>query len=308
MLTGQPPSVDPAVSVISVPGSEESYSNPGYSIIQKLLKDVQNDSFENILDQLVLKPSGMVNSSFQQPIPARLGARRAIGYNNQLKPYVYKIFPYMAAGGLWTTPEDLANFVITVFGDYEGKAVILSREMAHQVLSHDRERLAFAKIVNDRSDDLIFRHYGSNQGFTCYVVGSLKNRQALIAMTNSDNGFALLDYLARATAEHYKWDYLQPEVFEPVELDPEEMIGFQGRFNHNAKILQFTQKDDSLWVSSEGEEAQAKLTPVRNSTFINPVDSVMYKFLKNRTGDIKYYKWCYIVEASGSENYAPRVE
>lgn len=54
MLLGEKPSVDPATSVIFEPGSKTEYSNPGYSIIQKQLMDVNNKEFDEIIDQLVL--------------------------------------------------------------------------------------------------------------------------------------------------------------------------------------------------------------------------------------------------------------
>lgn len=308
MLAGEPPSVDPAVSLISIPGTKEQYSNPGYSIIQKLLMDVRGDSFDNLLDQLVLQPSGMADSSFRQPMPQRLQSRRAIGYNPQLKPYSYKLFPYKAAGGVWTTPTDIANFMMTLFQDYEGKGKILSKTMANQVFSRDPDRLGFSKLVNDQSDDLVFRHYGSNQGFTCYMVGSLKRKQGIVIMINSDNGFALLDYIARAVAEYYEWDYLQPTTFPAHVLKPEQLKPLLGSFNHNSDELTFAIKSDSLWVSSKNNQVQVRLTPVGETKFISVDDSRTYQFYKNRSGDIKYYKWVRVTEPTGDFNFAQKIE
>lgn len=308
MLAGQSPSVDPAVSIVSVPGSKEKYSNPGYSIIQKLLMDVQNDSFDNILDQLVLQPSGMVDSSFQQPMPERLQARRAVGYDSQLKPYTYKLFPYKAAGGVWTTPTDIARFIIALFKDAEGQQTILSKTMIEQVFSRNPERLGFSKIFNDDNDDLIFRHYGSNQGFTCYMVGSVKQKQAIVIMTNSDNGFALLDYIARAVAERHEWGHLKPKVSSAHSLEPEAMDGFLGSFDYHSDVLTFSLKGGSLWVASKNNKTQTQLTPVADTQFISADDSTAYHFLKNRSGTIKYYKWIRITEPSGNINFAQKVD
>ena len=114
MLAGEEPSVDPATSVISEPGSRVAYSNPGYSIIQELLMDVSGEAFHPLIQNLVFDPSGMENSTFEQPIPDDLMQRRATGYTEELTPYPYRLFPYLAAGGIWTTPSDLAQFMIAL--------------------------------------------------------------------------------------------------------------------------------------------------------------------------------------------------
>ncbi len=307
MLAGQSPSVDPVTAVIFTPGSEVKYSNPGYSIIQKILADVYQDSFDDILETLVFRPSGMQESSFKQPMPAELKERRAVGYDENLKPYPYRLFPYKAAGGVWTTPTDMARFVITLLEDYEGKKNILSPAMMAEVFSRQRERLGFSKIFNDNSEDLIFRHYGSNQGFTSYLVGSLLRKQAVIVMINSDNGFALLDYIARAVAEYYKWDYLKPTIHDRYTAEIPTIGEYQGRFDHYSEILTFNLNEGYLWVTSEKEQTPKKLVPVGNSQFISIDSSVKYEFFRprgNKDGDIK---WVRVTQASGQENWCERV-
>jgi len=307
MLAGQAPSTEPPVSLEAVPGEEEKYSNPGYSIVQKLLNDVSGERFEDLLDRLVLKPSGMVDSSFEQPMPKRLKARRAIGYDSRLKPYSYKLFPYKAAGGVWTTPTDIANFMIALFKDYEGREIMLTKAMMAQVFSRNPERLGFSKIFQDGSEDLVFRHYGSNQGFTCYMVGSLQHKQAVIIMTNSDNGFNLLDYIARAVAEYCGWDYLKPTEYPPIELAAETMAKYCGSFDHDSGKLTFDVTDKALWVASESTGERMKLTPVGERKFIDPANAMTYEFFRNRTGEIKYYKWARVIEPAGREYWAPKL-
>lgn len=307
MLAGRPPSVDPATSVIATPDSVEKYSNPGYAIIQQILKDVSQDSFDNVLDTLILNPSGMMDSSFQQPMPETLQQRRAIGYEKNLTPYPYRLFPYKAAGGVWTTPTDMAKFIITLFEDYAGKNNILSPSMAAQVFSRSSERLGFSKIFNAKSDDLIFRHYGSNQGFTSYMIGSLLRKQAVVIMINSDNGFNLLDYIARSVAEYYQWDYLQPIVYQAYSSEILTIRDYAGKFNNNSEILTFTFKDEYLWVNSEKYNAPVKLIPVGFSQFISINDSVKYEFYRKRGSKKGIYKWARVIEPSGRGNYAERV-
>jgi len=41
------------------------------------------------------------------------------------------------------------------------------------------------------------------------------NEQALIVMTNGENTQDLFDYLQRAVAKEYNWEYMQPEFLLP---------------------------------------------------------------------------------------------
>lgn len=308
MLAGQTPSIDPPVSVVSLPGAEQQYSNPGYSIIQQLLKDASNDNFDNILDTIVLQPSGMQNSSFQQPMPDKLKKRRAIGYGENLEPYPYRLFPYKAAGGVWTTPSDMAQFVITLFNDYDGKGKILSSSMMKQIMIKENQRLAFSKIFDEDRKGLIFRHYGSNQGFTSYMVGSLDHRQAVIIMTNSDNGFSLLDYIARAVAEFYQWEFLKPVIHKPTESGA-EINSYVGDFDYRSEILNFNVKNNALWISSKTLKHPVKLVAVGKSEFISNIGPTKYEFYRPRGVRQGEFKWVRVIPASGRDDeYAPRIK
>ncbi len=118
----------------------------------------------------------MDNSSFEQPVPDQMKMFMATGYTNDLNPYPYKLFPFKAAGGIWTTPTDLGKFLMALMDDYHsGKNVILSKKMADSVFQKSPERLGFSKLYDDKSNELLFEHWGSNSGFTSYMVASLKN-------------------------------------------------------------------------------------------------------------------------------------
>lgn len=308
MLAGQPPSVDPAVSVIATPGSAEQYSNPGYSIIQKLIEDVTDQSFEKVLDELVLEVSGMSDSSFQQPIPDYLQTRRATGYDENLNPFPYRLFPYKAAGGIWTTPSDMARFIITLYKDYEGHNKILSSSAMAKVFSRDPIRLAFAKIYDENSEDLLFRHYGTNQGFSSYLVGSIHKHQAVVIMTNGHMEFEFLDYVARAVAEFYDWDYLKPTIHLPYITTALELDDYIGHFRIDDKQLEFSIQNDMLAVKLKTENEPENLTQISPGEFISIKDSAKYQFLKAREASDGTFIWVRVTSPGGSESYAERVK
>ncbi len=290
ILTGEKPSVDPPVSVVYVPGQKQVYSNPGYSVIEKLIEDITNKEFNDVMTELIFEPCDMNNSSFEQPVPKHISQQMATGYTNDLEPYPYKLFPYKAAGGIWTTPTDLANFLVTVLDDHHANTnTILSKRMTDSVFAKTTERLGFAKIYNDKSTDLVFEHWGSNSGFTCYMVGSLNHKQGVVIMTNSDNGMSLMSYIARAVAAANNWDFLQPKIYNRFLINEVEMNKFKGKFKGGEEILEFEVIEEELNFLNE-TGASSKLVPVAENKFIQTNNNTLYEFLKNKQGEIKYVR------------------
>ncbi|MGS2762048.1 serine hydrolase domain-containing protein [Sinomicrobium sp. M5D2P9] len=290
MLAGEKPSVDPAVSVVYVPGQKQVYSNPGYSVIEKLIEDVTDKEFNAVINDLIFEPCDMPHSSFEQPVPNRLSKQMATGYSDKPEPYPYKLFPFKAAGGIWTTPTDLAKFLLTVLEDHHsGTNVILSKKMTDSIFTKTPERLGFAKVYNDESRDILFEHWGSNSGFTCYMVASLNNKQGVVIMTNSDNGMSLMSYIVRAVAVAYNWDFLKPRVFDSIVMNEAEMNRFTGKFKGGNEVLGFEIVEGTLHFLSE-TDTTSKLIPVAENKFIQSDNNTLYEFLKNRDGEIKYVR------------------
>lgn len=290
MLAGEKPSVDPPVSVVYVPGEKLKYSNPGYYIIQKLIEDVSDTKFESVIEELIFKPCEMDYSSFEQPLPASLLEKTATGYSNDLTPYPYKIFPFKAAGGIWTTPTDLGKFLIALLKDYHtGKNIILSKAMADSVFKINSERLGFGKIYNQENQDLLFEHWGSNSGFTSYMVASLNKKQGVVIMTNSDNGTILMSYIARAVAQEYGWEFLQPTKFEPYELSIEKMKSFVGKFTGGNETMEFKIHNRNFIVK-DAVNNNSILIPVAEDKFILPEHNTLYEFLTDKNKKVNYVR------------------
>lgn len=253
MLSGQTPSVEPPTSVVFEPGSKSKYSNPGYSIIQKLIIDVKNQDFDPIIEELVFEPAGMGNSSFKQPIPEGLKHRKAVGYTKDLEPYPYRLFPYQAAGGIWTTPTDLAKFMIALLNDYhEGTNTLLSKETTQSVFTKETRRYVFS--LWNWGEDIVFQHSGSNQGFNCFMYGSVDRKQGIVVMTNSDNAFNSFDYIQRAVNDEYQWEYVKPEILNPTDKDISWADKYLGEYQWRGNSLRLLKQNEDLIIRSGDEK------------------------------------------------------
>ncbi|MBV8282772.1 MAG: beta-lactamase family protein, partial [Candidatus Eremiobacteraeota bacterium] len=123
VLDGTPPANSEAIHVVAVPGSATAYSGGGTSIAEQLAVDATSEQFPEFMRQTLLGPLGMTDSTFAQPLPQALWPRAGDGYYADDRPVHrgWHVYPTMAAAGLWTTPSDLATFVIAIQNALRGR-------------------------------------------------------------------------------------------------------------------------------------------------------------------------------------------
>ncbi len=77
VLDGLKPATTAPIRVERVPGSAFQYSGGGYLVVQQLLSDVTGKAFPALMQELVLQPGKLTNSTFAQPLPEDLEALTA---------------------------------------------------------------------------------------------------------------------------------------------------------------------------------------------------------------------------------------
>ena len=300
MLTGEKPSIDSGLRFFNEPGKTRKYSNTGYLIVGELIADVSGESFADAVDHLVFKPAGMTNSTFRQSLPDQLRNRVATGYSGNLRPFPYKIYPFGAAGAIWTTPDDLGKFVISLMKDYKTDShIILSKERSKNIFNKgdDKDKLAFSLWTY--KNDIIFRHTGHSLGFTSFIFGSVDKDQAVIVMSNGENTEDLFDHIQRAVAEEYKWDYFRPEFYNAASVDSQSLKQFTGQFDWEGNFLIITKEDNKLFVLINSDRYQ--LIPIAENQFLIPEKSLKLIFPKREDKSIEIWK------ANGDSSQANKI-
>lgn len=204
LLDGTPPANTQAVRVDGVGGTWR-YSGGGYEIVQAVLEEATGEGFAALARRLVLGPSGMRDSGFDQPPSRERAARAATAFDARGLPMQgrWRVYPELAAAGLWTTPGDLARFALGVARSVRGEGGLLSPESARTMMARGAGGwgLGFAVGPDGR-----FGHDGSNAGFTSTLVMNPATCGGAAVMTNADAGRPLIDEVLRAVGEAYGWD------------------------------------------------------------------------------------------------------
>jgi CubicO group peptidase (beta-lactamase class C family) len=119
------------------PGTTPGYSNYATALAGYIVERVSGQSFDDYIDQKVLLPLGMKNSSFRQPLPANLKDQMSVGYFTQDKAGKgFEVISMPPAGSLSSTGEDMGRFMLAMLNQgRSGEAQVLKPETLKQMFT-----------------------------------------------------------------------------------------------------------------------------------------------------------------------------
>jgi len=215
VLDGKPPSNVGPVFWERPPFTAQKYSGGGIEIVQVVLQDAYGKPFAEIMQELVLGPVGMANSTYEQPLPATAdqSAARAHDKDGKVMDANWHVYPEQAAAGLWTTPTDLAKLGIEVQKALRGESKLLSRRTALEMVAPTGTGpFAIGFAIEKRGEGWYFVHDGSNWGFRSDLAMHRLKGYGIVVMTNSDSGGQIISAIEARVAAAANWDSLDKPV------------------------------------------------------------------------------------------------
>lgn len=223
ILNGQPPAENKPVEVMFIPGSRYEYSGGGYEVLEQFIEDVSSKSFSSWMQKNILIPLAMKDSYYLKKLPPNLQIQAVSGFlkEGDMIPGNWKWIPALGAGGLWSTPTDIAKFSIAMMRAYENKhPAILSQKFAREMLTRQPNTDFGLGVLVDKGcgKNLNFRKEGHNLGFYNLLIMFPKTKQGLVIMTNSENGFSLIQSVVPMIAKKLNWPSYQPIQDESIPM------------------------------------------------------------------------------------------
>lgn len=213
ILDGIKPANTPAIRIERAPGSRWAYSSGGYYVAQALLSDRTGEPFADLAARLVLRPAGMTGSSFSQPQESKRQrlAATAVGPDGSPMPGGWRNNPELAAGGLWSTPTDLARLAIAIARDVRGDGPrLVQPSSARELMNRGPGNWGLGLDLGPAGGARRFGHTGHNTGFVSEFVMYPDSCQGAVVMTNADQGGWLITEVLRAIGEVYRWPDQKP--------------------------------------------------------------------------------------------------
>ena len=293
ILNGDAPANSDPIIPDTIPGQIYRYSGGGYTILQKIMTDISGIPFEELMHQTVLSKLGMDHSTFYQPLPEKFYENASIGHERLNSPIEgnWHTYPEMAAAGLWTTPKDLANFIIEVQQSNKGLSNrILSQKNVKLMVSRDIEDQGLGFEIHGEGDSIRFGHGGFNEGFTCQLIAFTNLGQGAIIMTNSNSGWDLIEEIFRSISDTYNWNIYSTIVKKIVQLDSQKLNMFTGNYESgDGLLIEFYPNENALVVKQYWNDVEYKIYPESELIFFDKESSLSFIFEKADNGTIKSF-------------------
>ena len=275
------------------------YSGGGVTLMQQALSDARKKPFAGIMRDDVLRPIGMTRSTYEQPLPESFdrNAARAHSRDGKAMGAKWHVYPEQAAAGLWTTPTDLARFMIEVQRSALGQSNrVLSRATVQEMLSPvGVGEYAVGFAIQKIGQGWYFAHGGSNWGFRATVIAHKVKGYGLAIMTNADQGGAVANELSRRIQRAYEWDAFAepaPRGYRPpverTEITVAESVlrSYVGEYQLSQQLsLTITLRDGRLQADPTGGPTVTLFAEAPDKFFLRGTNA-QFTFTRAPTGEV----------------------
>jgi len=154
---------------------------------------------------------------------------------------------------LWTTPSDLARFVLELQKGGHVLQPATQREMLTKVLGDYGLGLGLAETGGHKS----FSHGGANAGFRCTLFGYLDGGSGAVVMTNGDGGSALADEILRSISAEYQWADYRTKERTVASVPPDVLQAYAGLYALAPGFdVTVTYDNGKLFATAQGKKVE----------------------------------------------------
>lgn len=257
----------------------------------QLMEEVAKTKFSKLANEKVLSPLDMKSSTFDLIRPDDPRAAMVTPghlYDGKLVKGGWNLYPESAAAGLWTTPRDMARFVIGIIDSVKGREnSVLPQALAKQMLELQPNSNNYGLGPRIHSEISEFQHSGGTEGYVCYFVGFAETGQGAVIMTNSANGEKIISEIVNSLARVYEWPkgYNYSKLKRPTEnIDTSIYKQYEGPFEISSVSaerkggpsvkIDIIALDNKLFIQGpfpppDGALKKFELTPESNTSFFN---------------------------------------
>lgn len=180
-------------SLVNEPGTKFNYNNAEYIVLGKIIEELYQKTFEQVLNEKILEPLGMTNSGMAQEknIIKNLASTYFTEKNpdsliNDIPMFIEN---WYAAGAMYSSPTDLLNFSNALFG-----LKLINKESLDLMLTAGLDDYGYGVWIRGDGDEKVMERYGSIMGLNAVWMRFLNKSTTIIILSNTNmtnlGGFA----------------------------------------------------------------------------------------------------------------------
>jgi CubicO group peptidase (beta-lactamase class C family) len=167
------------------PGVRYQYSNTGYILLAIIVERITGRSFKDFLTREILIPLKMDHTFLMDAATERPG-HLAIGYNGFGK-VDDEISLTTGDGGMYSTVDDLLKWDAALYSGKLVKPATLDTAFTPATVQEGKTTYGFGWNITGNKDDLVVWHTGNTAGYRAFIERRLRDRVAIIMLTNKGN-------------------------------------------------------------------------------------------------------------------------
>lgn len=291
VLDGKKPANSPAVRSMYEPGLRFEYSGGGTTISQLVVMDITHRDYAKYMFENVLKPLGMLNSSYQQPPVNESTRLLSVAYypNGKEVTGKYHIYPEQAAAGLWTNPTDLSKYIIETQLALAGKShKVLNRETTQiRLTPYIDKSAALGVFIDNLEGTKYFQHGGVDEGFISQYYGSMEDGNGLVVMVNTSNGNSIITEIINSIAKAYGFKGLyNSKVFKIATVAEDVLQTYTGQYELKPGFILTISREGSRLFGQATGQGRIEMFPEAQNKFFLKDTPIEVEFIKGDQGSV----------------------
>lgn len=193
------------VKLIGKPGTKYNYSGGGYLLLQLLIEEVTGIDFNTYMATQIFKPAHMMASSYKWQDD--LDSHIAKAYDEQLNQIPNYLYVEEAAAGLYTTIDDISEFILSEINSYHGNHDLLEQETMKLIYTPvmkissllGKGQVTLGHYMDEPEEGTqLITHSGSNRGWRANFTINPYEKTGIAILTNGNNGDYVINEVLNA--------------------------------------------------------------------------------------------------------------
>lgn len=259
-------------------GTKFMYNNMGYVLLGRIIETVSGMSYQDYLEQKLLKPLKLLNSGYDdgREVVGRLAQDYTDGPNDVVKGRLVHMSNAYAAGAMYSTVDDLFAWQQMLINGN-----VLSPASQTAMFTDGGHRYGLGWFIRENLSRKLYEHGGSIGGYSAMLAYYPDDKVTVIILSNYGD-----EVVSKIGGELARLALGVAQAHRQVKVDPRLYSRFVGQYQLGSAILAIASKGDRLFAKLTGQR-QLEIVPESNySYFYKSVDAVV-TFESDASGKIK---------------------
>lgn len=173
-------------SLVNKPGTKFNYNNAEYIILGKIIEKIYHKTYEEVLNEKILKPLAMTNSGMAREKNIIQNLASTYFKENNSDKFINDIPMFIenwySAGAMYSTPTDLLTFSNALFN-----LKLINKRSLDLMLTAGLDDYGYGVWIRGTGDKKIMARYGQIMGINAVWMRFLNNPTTIIILSNTNS-------------------------------------------------------------------------------------------------------------------------